>query len=348
MRTRTVLVGLAVLAAAWAQAADSFPIGVYPVPRVDAALELDGKLDDASWQAAPLVSGFTLFETDTLCEVQTAFRVLYDDEYLYFGIHCDEPKMAQLLPTRVPLDEHGIFRTETIELFLDPGHTHNLYYQLAFNAGGSLYDGERESTHWNSDATVRTHLGEDFWSVELAVPWRKLGGEVVPGRVLGFNVNRDRHLSGNGEWMTWARVQGGFHDPDRFAHLVLSGTPEMIGALGEELRKGNRTGSIHVYSPEGFSQQSYSGLAAATLDGIERLLKELEGEREREKDPAAAAELGRRLEEHRTQLAEFRKRAGEQMDAAEWSRLDVEMQRMTPVLREVIWDARLSAILESF
>jgi hypothetical protein len=111
-----VLVGLAVLAAAWAQAADSFPIGVYPVPRVDAALELDGKLDDASWQAAPLVSGFTLFETDTLCEVQTAFRVLYDDEYLYFGIHCDEPKMAQLLPTRVPLDEHGIFRTETIEL----------------------------------------------------------------------------------------------------------------------------------------------------------------------------------------------------------------------------------------
>ncbi len=347
MRTRTVLVGLAVLVAAWVQAADSYPIGVYPVPRVDGALELDGKLDDASWQAAPLVSGFTVFETDVLCEVQTAFRVLYDGEYLYFGIHCDEPRMEQLVPTRVPLDEHGLFRTEAIELFIDPGHTHNLYYQLAFNAGGSLYDGERESTQWNSDATVRTHLGEDFWSVELAVPWRKLGGEVVPGRVLGFNVNRDRHLGG-GELMTWAQVQGGFHDPARFAHLVLSGTPEMIGGLGDELRKGDRTGAMRVYGPEGFSQQSYSQLAAATLDEVDRLLEELEGERQREKDPATAAELGRRLAEYHELVAQCRKRAGEQMDAAEWSRLDVQIQQTTPVLREVIWDARLSALLQSF
>jgi hypothetical protein len=46
--------------------------------------------------------------------------------------------------------------------------------------------------------------------------------------------------------MTWAKVQGGFHDPERFAHVVLSGTPEMIGKLSAEFRKGGRTGPITV------------------------------------------------------------------------------------------------------
>ena len=347
MSYRIMLAGL-VLLAVGARAADDFPIGVYPVPRVDGTLTLDGRLDDAAWQQAPLVSGFTEFETDRLCEVQTAFRVLYDDEYLYFGIHCDEPEMERLVPTRVPLDEHGIFRTETIELFLDPTHSHSHYYQIAFNAGGSLYDGERESTHWNSDAIVRPHLGPDFWSVELAVPWTKLGGEPVAGRVLGFNVNRDRHLGGSGEWMTWARVQGGFHDPERFAHLVISGTPEMIGALGDELRKGGRRGPIRTYSPEGFSRQSYSQLATATLDDLDRLVVALVAEREREKNPAAAAELGTRIEEYRQQVRLLREQAQGAMDAAEWSRLDVQMRQMVPQLREAVWEARLSAILESF
>src|SRR4030042_409976 len=44
-------------------AADSFPINVYPCPKTDAAPVLDGKLDDAVWQQAPVVSGFTVFQT---------------------------------------------------------------------------------------------------------------------------------------------------------------------------------------------------------------------------------------------------------------------------------------------
>lgn len=334
-------------AAAAAQAADSFAVRVYPTPRA-AALTLDGKLDDPDWQQAPLVSGFTGYEDNKLGEVQTAFRVLYDDKYLYFGIHCDEPNMDRVQPTRVAHDEHGIFRTEVIELFLDPGHTHDLYYQLAFNVAGSLYDGERESTSWNSDAIVKTHMGPDFWSVELAMPWSKLGGDVTPGRVVGFNLNRSRHVGATGsQYMTWTQVQGGFHDPARFAHLVLSGTPEMIGKLGPEFRKGDRTGPIHVYSAEGFSQQSYSQLAQAALAELDGLVAGLQAEQKRETDKAAAAELVRRLAEHQQQLADYHRQA-QKLNAAEWSRLDVDMQKLRTVLSQVLWDARLSAILGSF
>lgn len=347
MRLTWCLTGLALLLVTAAQAADSFAIRVYPVPKAEGKITLDGRLNESEWQKAPPVSGFTYYENNKLSEVQTVFRVLYDDQYLYFGIHNDEPQMARLLPARVPRDEHGIFRTEAIELFLDPGHTHELYYQLAFNAGGSLYDGERESTHWNSEAIIAPHLGADFWSVEVAVPWSDLGGVVKPGRIVGFNLNRSRHLGNGSAYLTWTQVQGGFHDPLRFAHLVLSGTPEIIGKQGPEFRQGDRTGPIHVYSAEGFSEQSYRQLALAGLKGLSELLASLEAQQKIEKDPAAAAELSRRLAEYRRQFEQFGQRV-EKIDGADWSRLDVDMQQMGGELRKVVWDARLSAVLSSF
>jgi hypothetical protein len=336
------------LGATMAQAADSLPVRVYPVPRAETPITLDGQLQEADWQKAPVVSGFTNYLNGELAPVQSNFRVLYDDQYLYFGIQNDEPKMDQLQAVAVPRDEHAIFRTEVMELFIDPGHTHDHYYQLAFNAAGSLYDGERESTHWNSNAVIAPHLGDDCWSVEVAVPWADLGGAVLPGRVIGFNLNRTRHLETASQYLTWTDVIGGFHDPARFAHLVLSGTPEMIGKMGPELRKGERHGTIQVYSAAGFSDQTYQQLAEAQLMEIDELLNKLTEQQTREESSAAAAELGQRLQEYRQQWQQFKLQAANNLSGSEWSRLEVGMQNTQVELNQVIWDARLSAVLKSF
>ncbi|MEN6545238.1 MAG: sugar-binding protein, partial [Armatimonadia bacterium] len=308
MRTLTVsllMLGLVLPALA----ADDLPINVYPAPRADVAPVLDGKLDDAVWQQAPLVSGFTLFGTDTLADVQSSFRLLWDDKYLYLGIRNDEPNMARLVPVLHAHDEHAVFSTETIEFFLDPNHSHEAYYQLAFNAAGSLYDGFREDTSWNSGATVKAYRDADFWSVEIAVPWKPMDGKPAAGKVVGFNVNRDRHLGVDKQWCTWAKVQNGFHDPERFAHAVLSGTPEQIGKLQKEIRKGDRTGPIMVYSHEGFAKESYTGLAAASLAQLQKLLTDLRAEQKREKDPGASAELDKRLTEFEQLVGTYQQRA---------------------------------------
>jgi hypothetical protein len=229
---------------------DSFPIHVYPCARAGAAPVLDGKLDDAVWQRASLVSGFTLLSTDKLVSPQTSFRLLWDDKHLYLGVQCDEPQMDKISPMRYARDELAVFDRESIEFFVDPNHTHDLYYQLAFNVAGSLYDGERFTVSWNSGAEVKTHFGDKFWSAEVAVPWGPLKAGPNPGKVVGFNVNRTHNIEEK-TFATWAGVQRGFHDPERFAHLVLSGTPEMIGKLSGEFRKGGSTGPIVVYSAEG-------------------------------------------------------------------------------------------------
>jgi len=325
-------------------AADSLPINVYPCPKADPPPVLDGKLDDTVWQQAPLVSGFRHFGKDTLVSVQTSFRLLWDDKFLYLGVRCDEPEMSKVSPIKFAQDEHSVFGNETIEFFVDPNHTHDAYYQLAFNCAGSLYDGEREATFWNSDAQVKAFIGSDFWSLEVAVPWGPMKGKPAAGKVVGFNVCRDRNV-GDKTWSNWAQVQGGFHDPDRFAHLVLSGTPEMIGKLSSEFRKGGRTGPIAVYSAEGFAQTSYGKLAEAAFAEMDKLLASLDETRRQEKDPAAAAEIGRRADEYKAKVADLRRQSESKLDAATWTRLDLELQQIVGQLNGMVWEARLTALL---
>jgi len=329
-----------------AVAADSFPINVYPCPRSEPAFALDGKLGDTAWQRAPLVSGFTHFGKDLLVPVQTSFRVLWDEKNLYLGLRCDEPQIDKLRPLRYAHDEHAIFSNETIEFFVDPNHTHGVYYQLAFNVAGSLYDGEGEATVWNSNAMVKSHVGDTFWSAEVAVPWGPMKAKPEAGKVVGFNVNRDRNI-GEKTWSTWARVQGGFHDPVRFAHLVLSGTPEMIGTLSQEFRKGDRSGPITIFSAEGFAQTSYAKLAEAAFLEVKQLLSNLNDEGRKEKDPAAAAEIVRRIKHYRTKLAALKQQSAGKLDAAAWTRLGIELQSQVRELSKIVSEARLTALLNS-
>ena len=196
----------------FALAEDNFPIGVYPCPRAERAPVIDGKLDDAVWQQAPLVSGFGILETGQLATPQTSFRLLWDDTCLYLAVHCDEPLTGKLNPVRYPRDDHAVFGSETIEFFVDPNHTHELYYQLAFDVAGSLYDGEREATLWDSKARVASVLADGFWSAEIAVPWGPLQTTPQTGKIVGFNVARDRSV-GAKSYSTWTRLINGFHDP---------------------------------------------------------------------------------------------------------------------------------------
>lgn len=340
------ITGLLLLLASAAAAQDDFAIKVYPCPRATAVPVLDGRLADAVWQSAPVVSAFTAYGKETLAEVQTSFRVLWDDKYLYFGLECDEPMMDKLAPVYFARDEHAVFGNETIELFVDPDHTHTNYYQLAMNAGASLYDGQREDITWNSDTVVKATLGKTGWTLEVAIPWASFPTKPQAGKIVGFNVCRDRNL-GDKEWTNWARTLGGFHDPVRFAHLVLSGTPEQIGKLATELRKGDRSGPVIVFSADGSTQSTYAELARAAFGELQKLATDLDAERAREQEAAAAAELGRRLEGYRQRVGEFRARSEAKLDAADWVRLDVDIQKLIKEMKKVVWEARLEALLGS-
>jgi hypothetical protein len=255
--------------------------------------------------------------------------------------------MADLTPVVHSHDEHAIFGAEAVEVFVDPDHNHSRYYQIAYSVGGSVYDGEGVSTAWDSKAQLKTSLQPDGWSAELALPWEPLKARPVPGKVLGFNVSRDRRLAET-QYTSWARVDSnlGFHDPERFGHLVLSGTPEMIGRMFPEFRKGGRTGPLNVFSAEGFAGTTYTQLAAAAFAQVEKRLSDLERARKSEANAGTSREIRRRLREYQAQLTALKADSAAGLDAAGWIRLEFTLQRLMTTLDRTIADARLKALLD--
>jgi hypothetical protein len=349
MGTRAALVAWLALALlpAWA-AGDAYEIKVYPCAEAWERITVDGRLDEPSWQRAPLAGGFTYYDRPELISPQTFLRVVYDSRRVYFGILCDEPQMSGLACTPQPRDGTGVFQGETVELFIDPKHD-NGYYQLAVSAAGSLYDSRLTDPSWNADARVAVSTGADQWTVELSIPWRDLGVEPRRGMVVGFNVCRDRYVGGARQWSNWSQTAANFHDPARFAHLVPSPTAERLARLGPEFRKGDRQGAVVVYGRQGFASSTYRALAAEALMGIARALGEMDAVAANEHDAAARGELTRRVGGYRTQVQELQAplEGSASVDAAQWTRLDVQLQRVSRELSQAVWEARLAALFST-
>ena len=85
------------------------PMKAATAVRLEGSLTLDGKLDEPAWEKAPLHTGFemplnTANRQPFPEELQTSFRVLYDEGAVYFGVRCNELRPEEL----VVRDEHII------------------------------------------------------------------------------------------------------------------------------------------------------------------------------------------------------------------------------------------------
>lgn len=338
---------LGLLTTALCVADDDFEIRVYPTPRAGGPITVDGALDEPCWEQAPLVGGFTHYDRPELVEVQTFFRVLHDDRRLYFGITCDEPLMDKMIPVAQARDAHAVFGGESIEFFVDPNHDHADYYQFAVNSAASMYDSRKTDPSWNADIVAGVTLGEEGWTLEFAIPWEDLGVAPARGTVIGFNLCRNRQLGNSRQWSNWSQTKANFHDPERFAHLVLAPTAEQIGRLGEEFRKGGRRGPIVVFSREGFAQTSYRALAAEALATLGGAVDRLEAAMRREDHGPTRRQLRRLVRSYRADVAPLAAAIADDrhLDAAEWTRMDLRINELARDLDEAVWTARLAALL---
>ena len=196
--------------------------------RAAVAPKIDGRLDDAAWQAATWYGGFTLLDQVTVqANPQTRFKVLFDDSRLYFGIECAEPAIKDLHAT---VREHDgpVHRDDCVEIMLDPTGERVEYYHFTINPLGTRYDAElRQGGHvrskeWNCDWVAQAHIGEQSWQVEAAIPFVELG---LTGKSTGawaLNVTRERQ-AGQTQLSSFAPTTGGFHQPALYASLELPG-----------------------------------------------------------------------------------------------------------------------------
>lgn len=179
------------------------------IPRLEAPIIVDGRLDDAGWARARVLSDFVQTQPgDNIApRFPTSVHVGWDDEALYFGfVARDNPR--QVRATVAKRDE--VLKDDYVQIFLDTFGDRRRAYDLIFNPLGVQQDGiltEGSEPDFSVDVVMTSHgtIGDSGYTVEVAIPFRSLRYSVRPERPWGLHL---------------VRVRRGSHEEDSWRPLV--------------------------------------------------------------------------------------------------------------------------------
>jgi len=192
--------------------------------KVSRAPLVDGNLRDACWEEATEYAGFSVLRAQQAARPLTKFRVVYDENRLYFGIECLEPNMAGLVTKTTENDNGRVWADDAVEIFLDPSGRRDDYFHFIFNTRCARFD--EKLTHgggivtWNADWDVAVRKQERSWTAEVAIPFYSL--EIIPSvnpKSWRFNIVRSRRAGEKPLLTTWAPLKLTYAEPDRFVPL---------------------------------------------------------------------------------------------------------------------------------
>lgn len=163
----------------------------YVCCRTDAKMNMDGNLDELSWQKAPWTEEFVDVEGQAkpAPKYKTRAKMLWDDNFFYVAAELEEPDLWATLTKR----DTTIYNDNNFEIFIDPdGDTQN-YYEFEINALNTFWDllmtkpyrvGGFSISAWDIRG-IKTAVGiqgtlnnpadkDHGWTVEIAFPMKVL------------------------------------------------------------------------------------------------------------------------------------------------------------------------------
>ena len=234
-----VLLGVLLLQMPYARADDpaaSARIEVHAV-RLTGPLSIDGRLDEAAWQDAPV---FSLFAQRDPVEggspsMRTEVRVAFDDEALYIGARMFDPSPDSIV---VRLGRRDVVQNaDLFQLYLDPYCDRRSGFYFGLDPAGTLYDGILYNDDWSDDSWDGVWEGvvskdELGWTAEMRIPFSQLRYNEHDGQLWGINFRRDIARRAESDWVVFTPKNGsGF--VSRFASL--SGIHDILPARDIEI-----------------------------------------------------------------------------------------------------------------
>src|SRR5215472_8143651 len=110
----------------------------YVCYRASSPIQIDGRLDEPSWQAVPWSDPFVDIEGDTRPEprYRTRIKMLWDDDYFYVAAELEEPHVWATLTQH----DSVIFDDNDFEVFINPKGDNHAYYEFEMNALNTGWD----------------------------------------------------------------------------------------------------------------------------------------------------------------------------------------------------------------
>ncbi|MCK5805076.1 MAG: hypothetical protein KAI66_19740, partial [Lentisphaeria bacterium] len=213
--------------------------------RARVAPVLDGALDDVAWKTAARLDGFIKNRGAQAATMKTEAFVTFDATNLYIGVRAYDDELDRLVTKATVAEPSRVYGDDVIEIFIDHHHDQASCLHVGVNAIGTVAaqlviarSGQRRMM--NIPSFLRTAVGAEqgAWIVELAIPFAGFSAVPQPGETWGLNVNRGAPRSR--EYSSWAGVQGGFLQPEKFGLMRFpSESSLVVTSRGLVARAGN-------------------------------------------------------------------------------------------------------------
>ena len=238
----------------------------YVCYRTSGPIAIDGRLDEKAWRDAQWSQ---LFEDHQAPYAPppwktTRFKMLYDDEYLYFGAQLQEENVWGTLTER----DCVIYHDNDFEIFLDATADGVGYYEFEMNALNTVWDMFHETDYHRASAlhtlydvtglrhavdvqgTLNYHHDEDLgWTVEVRWPLASL---------LERNDRVKLPVERGDLWrLNFSRVQ--------YLHVYDRPVPAMVPKSPCEDWIWQSTGTGDLHNPEMWGKVLFSDLTAGTV-----------------------------------------------------------------------------------
>lgn len=165
--------------------------------RINTPLKLDGALDEAVWQTAPVASQFYEYEPTPgpVEKHATEVRVLYDDAAIYVGAIMHDVAQDSILRELSARDNIG--NSDWFGVFFDTYNDHLNAYEFILTSGGVQFDARQspangEDENWNAVWDSRTALRGTDWIAEMRIPYSAIRFSQGAEQVWGLNFGRQR------------------------------------------------------------------------------------------------------------------------------------------------------------
>ncbi|HMS03821.1 MAG TPA: DUF5916 domain-containing protein, partial [Gemmatimonadaceae bacterium] len=262
-RARRIVAALvcacASLVGASSRAHGQAPVPVAPapsvsLPREDAAVVIDGRLDEAAWARAARLDGFRQYQPvdSRAAEDSTVVLLWYSSTALHVGVLAYDREPSGVRAT--VSDRDNIGNDDAVTIFLDTFNDRRRAYFFGVNPYGVQDDGVRSEGGFSTSTGMggSTDRNPDFiwqskgertdfgWTAELRIPFKSLRWVAGDTLTWGFNVSRITRRTGyedtwtdvrraNASFLAQAGTITGLHDISR--GVVLEAQPTLTSDL---------------------------------------------------------------------------------------------------------------------
>ncbi len=197
-------------------AAASGRVAATLVPEAATAIRLDGELNEAVWQRAPVIDAFRQREPrdGAAPTFATEARVLYDGAAIYVAVQALDPEPHRIVGIRTRRDERS--PSDWIHVMIDSFHDRRSAFEFSVNPAGVKQDSywfndSNNDRGWDAVWDVAVSRGDRGWRAEFRIPLSQLRFRPADAATFGFAVVRDvARLNETTTWPLLSKSASGF------------------------------------------------------------------------------------------------------------------------------------------